>query len=149
MIGDASADYRNEQGYILEGPEFLSIFDGATGAALATVDYVPPRHPDTIHPTPEQIDERWGDDYGNRVDRFLACIAYLDGKQPSGNVPGYYTRTVLAAWNWRNGELSWSGYLTATMGHRRTGSMRDRGIMVSALEMWMMTEKTKLSMEAA
>lgn len=107
VIGDASADYRNEQGYILEGPEFLSIFDGATGAALATVDYVPPRHPDTIHPTPEQIDERWGDDYGNRVDRFLACIAYLDGKQPSLVMcRGYYTRTVLAAWNWRNGELS-------------------------------------------
>ena len=49
----------------------------------------------------------WGDDYGNRVDRFLACIAYLDGKCPSLVMcRGYYTRSVLAAWNWRDGKLS-------------------------------------------
>ena len=106
IIGDPDADYRNEDGYILAGPEFLTIFDGVTGAALATVNYIPPRHPETFHPTPGQIKEIWGDDYGNRVDRFLACIAYLDGKRPSLVVcRGYYTRTVLAAWNWRDGNL--------------------------------------------
>jgi rhamnogalacturonan endolyase len=96
-IGDAAADHRNERGYVLEGPEFLTVFDGRTGAALATVDYLPPRG-----------DVRsWGDDYGNRVDRFLACVAYLDGKRPSLVMcRGYYTRTVLAAWNWRDGKLS-------------------------------------------
>jgi len=25
----------------------------------------------------------WGDTYGNRVDRFTACVAYLDGQRPS------------------------------------------------------------------
>jgi rhamnogalacturonan endolyase len=40
------------------------------------------------------------------MDRFLACIAYLDGERPSLVMcRGYYTRTVLAAWNWRNGKL--------------------------------------------
>ncbi|MBN2592214.1 MAG: hypothetical protein JXA81_01815 [Sedimentisphaerales bacterium] len=107
VIGDADVDYRNSRGYILEGPEYLTIFDGLTGAALVTTDYIPPRHPDTLYPTPQQIEDIWGDDYGNRVDRFLACIAYLDGERPSLIMcRGYYTRTVLAAWNFRDGEFT-------------------------------------------
>ncbi len=107
VIGDPDADHRNENGYILAGPEFLTVFDGKTGAELATTDYIPPRHPDTQNPTPDQLDEVWGDGYGNRVDRFLACIAYLDGERPSLVMcRGYYTRTLLAAWNWRDGKLS-------------------------------------------
>lgn len=96
-IGDAQADHRNPQGLVLEGPEFVTIFDGRTGAALATADYVPPRGDVS----------RWGDDYGNRSERFLACVAYLDGERPSlVFCRGYYTRTVLAAWNWRDGRLN-------------------------------------------
>jgi rhamnogalacturonan endolyase len=96
-IGDASADYRNASGFILEGPEFLTVFDGATGKALATTAYIPPRG--------RAAD--WGDNRGNRVDRFLAAVAYLDGTRPSVIMcRGYYTRTVLAAWNWRDGALS-------------------------------------------
>ena len=96
-IGDPAADHRNAAGYVLEGPEFLSVFDGPTGAALATVDYIPPRGDVAA----------WGDNYGNRVDRFLACIAYLDGRRPSLVMcRGYYTRAVLAAWDWRDGKLT-------------------------------------------
>ena len=96
-IGDADADYRNSRGYILEGPEFLTIFDGQTGAEIVTTDYIPPRG---------NVSD-WGDDYGNRVDRFLACIAYLDGQRPSLVMcRGYYTRAVLAAWNFRDGKLT-------------------------------------------
>ncbi len=72
-IGSSSADYRNSSGYILSGPEYLTIFNGQTGAALATANYNPPRG--TV--------SDWGDSYGNRVDRFLACVAYLDGQRPS------------------------------------------------------------------
>ena len=97
VLGNPTADYRNQDGYILDGPEYLTIFDGRTGAALATTNYIPPRG---------RVAD-WGDNYGNRVDRFLACIAYLDGVRPSlVFCRGYYTRTVLAAWNWRNGTLS-------------------------------------------
>jgi rhamnogalacturonan endolyase len=97
VIGDATADYRNEQGYILEGPEYLTVFDGRSGMALASADYQPPRG---------KVGD-WGDDYGNRVDRFLASIAYLDGRRPSLVMcRGYYTRAVLAAWNWRDGKLT-------------------------------------------
>ncbi|HLU45583.1 MAG TPA: hypothetical protein VKZ67_11300, partial [Natronosporangium sp.] len=97
VIGDPDADYRNETGRVLAGPEFLTVFDGATGAALATTDYYPPRG--------DVCD--WGDCYGNRVDRFLAAVAYLDGERPSFVMTrGYYTRTVLAAYDWRDGEIT-------------------------------------------
>jgi autotransporter-associated beta strand protein len=94
---DPTADYRNSSGYILSGPEYLTIFNGQTGAAMVTTNYNPPRGNVSS----------WGDSYGNRVDRFLACIAYVDGVRPTLVMcRGYYTRTVLAAWNWRDGQLT-------------------------------------------
>ncbi|MEW7847608.1 rhamnogalacturonan lyase [Massilia aurea] len=97
VIGQANADYRNKDGYVLDGPEFLTVFDGRSGAALATTDYLPPRG----------ASKDWGDAYGNRVDRFLGGVAYLDGQQPSAVFArGYYTRAVLAAWDWRGGKLT-------------------------------------------
>lgn len=97
VIGDKNADYRNENGFILQGAEYLTIFNGQTGKAMQTIDYNPPRGDW----------QNWGDDKGNRADRFLACIAYLDGEYSSVVMcRGYYTRTVLAAYDWRNGELT-------------------------------------------
>ena len=107
VIGDSSKDYRNEKGYILSGPEYLTVFNGLTGAAIYTVDYNPPRHPSSLTPTTEELKSTWGDGYGNRMDRFLACIAYLDGIHPSLVMcRGYYTRTVLAAWDLKNKQLT-------------------------------------------
>ena len=97
VIGNANADYRNSGGWILDGPEFLTLFDGETGAILSTVNYVPLRG---------NVSD-WGDDYGNRVDRFLAGVAYLDGERPSLIMcRGYYTRIAIAAWDWRDGQLT-------------------------------------------
>jgi rhamnogalacturonan endolyase len=120
-IGDVSKDYRSLEvptdglqvkdasdrryGKVLAGPEYFTIFDGQTGAALATTDYIPGREPQ----------DGWGgiggnggtDANGNRVDRFLAGVAYLDGRLPSVIMArGYYGRTVLAAWDWRKGQLT-------------------------------------------
>ncbi len=106
VIGDARADHRNPAGYVLRGPEFLTAFDGRTGAIIDTVRYLPPRHPDTENPTAEQLKALWGDGYGNRVDRFNAGVASLDGRGVSVIMArGYYTRTVLAAWDLRGGKL--------------------------------------------
>jgi rhamnogalacturonan endolyase len=121
VIGDAAKDYRSlivptdgvqvlttsdaRYGKVLAGPEYFTVFDGRTGAALATADYDPGRAP---------LDG-WGgiggngnnDNNGNRADRFLAAVAYLDGRLPSVVMArGYYGRTVLAAWDWRNGQLT-------------------------------------------
>lgn len=97
VIGSASADHRNSSGYVLSGPEYFTVFDGQTGAIAATADYVPPRG--TV--------SSWGDSYGNRVDRFLAGTAYLDGVRPSIIMArGYYTRAVVVAWDYRDGKLT-------------------------------------------
>ena len=94
---NANADYRNASGYVLSGNEYLTMFDGLTGAELATVNYVPARG--TVN--------GWGDDYGNRVDRFLAGVAYLDGQHPSLiSARGYYTRTVIVAWDFEDGAFT-------------------------------------------
>ncbi|MDG4831988.1 cellulose binding domain-containing protein [Solwaraspora sp. WMMD1047] len=97
VIGSASADHRNSSGYVLAGPEYLTMFNGQTGAVASTVNYVPARGNVSS----------WGDSYGNRVDRFLAGTAYLDGQRPSLIMArGYYTRAVVAAWDFRNGSLT-------------------------------------------
>lgn len=97
VIGSSTADYRNSSGYVLSGPEFLTVFNGQTGKAMATADYVVPRG--TV--------SAWGDSYGNRVDRFLAGTAYINGSYPSIIMArGYYTRSVIVAWDYRNGALT-------------------------------------------
>lgn len=96
VIGNPDADYREKNGRILTGAEYLTVFSGETGEALYTTDYVPQRG--------NLMD--WGDERANRSDRFLACVAYLDGVRPSVVMcRGYYTRTVLAAFDWDGREL--------------------------------------------
>ncbi|KAF2327734.1 rhamnogalacturonan lyase [Flavobacterium daemonense] len=111
VVGDASKDWVDRDpnlgtyGKILKGPEYLSVFDGRTGKLVTTVDYIAERG-DLAG---------WGghggsggnDTKGNRIDRFTACIAYLDGIHPSVVMcRGYYGRTVLAAWDFKNGKLT-------------------------------------------
>ncbi|TMI97639.1 MAG: hypothetical protein E6H08_01815, partial [Bacteroidetes bacterium] len=69
VIGDSTKDFRNDKGYILSGPEYLTMFDGLTGEALSTIDFIPPRY-GKLTPTTEELKEMWGDGYGNRMDRF-------------------------------------------------------------------------------
>ncbi|WP_317616735.1 fibronectin type III domain-containing protein [Arthrobacter sp. NamB2] len=97
VIGDPAADHRNSSGHVLSGPEYLTVFDGATGAAVDTIDYIPARG---------DVGS-WGDTYGNRVDRFLAGVAYLDGEKPSVVFSrGYYTRAVIAAFDFDGTDLT-------------------------------------------
>ena len=100
--GDGRTDYRNMNkdqrtyGMILEGPEFLSVIDGQTGAELARAPFI--SRGDTYD---------FGDAEGNRVDRFLGGVGYFDGKLPSiVTCRGYYSKTVVEVWDYRNGKLS-------------------------------------------
>lgn len=102
IIGNPLADWRDTVrtsinfGRILTGPEFLTVFDGLTGEAVSTVDYLPGR---------EDL-RSWGDTNGNRGDRYLAAVAYLDGENPSVIMTrGYYERTALAAWDFKDKKL--------------------------------------------
>ncbi|MCQ2053986.1 MAG: carbohydrate-binding protein [Fibrobacter sp.] len=96
VIGDKNKDYRTTAGRIMSGNEFLTVFNGKTGAAVHTIDYWPGRN----------ITNNWGDTYGNRSERMLAAIAYLDGVHPSVvMVRGYYTNAYLAAYDFDGKEL--------------------------------------------
>lgn len=96
VIGNANKSYVNSEGRVLDGPEFLTLFEGATGKALDTIDF----------PVPRGKVSDWGDNYGNRVDRFNSAIAYLDGVHPTAVYGrGYYTRLTLSAVDVRNGKL--------------------------------------------
>ncbi|AYN02082.1 rhamnogalacturonan lyase [Chryseobacterium sp. 3008163] len=107
FIGDPTKNYVNENGMILSGQEYLTVFDGQTGAEISTVNYQVPRFGGSLNPTNEQMTETWGDAKGNRIDRFLGAVAYLDGKTPSVIMSrGYYTRTAIAAWDYKDKKLS-------------------------------------------
>lgn len=100
VIGDPAADYREHGkstlGRIMSGNEYLTIFNGRTGAAMKTIDYLPGRGENGS----------WGDTHANRSDRHLAAIAYLDGERPSVVMcRGYYTRATLAAYDWDGKDL--------------------------------------------
>lgn len=111
VIGDSTADYRNRAGRILDGPEYMTVFDGLTGRALDSKPYIPARG----------NLKAWGDDRGNRSERYLAGVGYLgnerkseektENKRDGKRVPsaifcrGYYTRTVIAAWDWDGKQL--------------------------------------------
>ncbi|GID91155.1 rhamnogalacturonan lyase [Amorphoplanes digitatis] len=91
------------QGFIVDGPEYLTVFEGLSGRELQTIHYKPGRHDDGL---------MWGDyamariEPGNRVDRFLSGVAYLDGRNPSVIFArGYYTRTTLVAYRWNGRRL--------------------------------------------
>lgn len=97
VIGNKNADYRNSSGYILSGNEYLTMFNGETGKAMKTINYEPARG---------NVSD-WGDKYGNRVDRFLCGVAYLDGKTPSLiECRGYYEKSMIVAYKWANGNFT-------------------------------------------
>ena len=80
--------------------QYLTIFDGETGAALYTTDYIP-------YDAAE--DQYWGDGRAkyNRSERYLAAVAYLDGVHPSIVMcRGYYHDSVIRAYTWDGTELT-------------------------------------------
>ena len=97
-------DYREKSGslagVVKSGPEYLTVFNGLTGAEINTIAYNPPR---TIHAMSKS---GWGDANGNRCERYLACVAYLDGQHPSAVFcRGYYTHAYLWAVDFDGKEL--------------------------------------------
>ncbi|XEC95099.1 rhamnogalacturonan lyase [Paenibacillus tarimensis] len=101
VIGDPEADWVNDGGHVVDGPEYISVFDGETGEVIDTIDYAFP-----VEKEKGDGGISWGDDFYNRSDRFLAAMAYLDGVTPSAIYGrGYYARTTFAAYSLVDGEL--------------------------------------------
>ncbi|MBQ8540516.1 MAG: hypothetical protein IJ435_03470 [Clostridia bacterium] len=99
VIGDGEKDWRDGNGRNLEGPLWVAVFEGATGKLLAKCDFDPQN-------VGRATFESFGDGYGNRSERYNACVAYLDGVTPHLVFQrGYYARTVVSAYTYKNGEI--------------------------------------------
>ena len=113
---DNTKDYRNNNGHVLEGPEYLTVFDGQTGRALHTTWYLPgragtgqknPNNGNTLMESGSELGKVssypngfWGDNYGNRSERYLAAVAYINGvdQRPCAIFcRGYYTQAYVWA----------------------------------------------------
>ncbi len=100
-----TADYRNSNGHVITGSEYLTVFDGKTGKAIHTINYNPPRSIRKF----DKSSEGWGDSYGGRSERYLAGVAYLDGvgKNPSAIFcRGYYTAAYVWAVDFDGSKLT-------------------------------------------
>lgn len=105
-----STDYRTSGGYLESGPEYLTVFDGRTGAAKYTTDYTPPYSVTS-----------WGDNYGNRGNRFLAAVGYFGNEDSDGRLlpsvvmcRGYYTKAYVIAYDWDGEKLTQRFYHQGT-----------------------------------
>lgn len=101
---NSTADYRG-YGRIVEGKEFLTVFNGETGVAMDTINLPTTRG--------SENGADYGDDFGNRSNRFVSDIAYLDGEKPYAiYLRGYYfgrngkQRTSIAGISWDGTALS-------------------------------------------
>jgi rhamnogalacturonan endolyase len=83
------------RGFVLQGPEYLSVYAGDTGREIAKVDWIE-----------RGQSEDWADHTGNRSSRHMLGVAYLDGKTPSLLVVrGTYGLMKVDAWTLHNGAL--------------------------------------------
>ena len=105
---DNNADYRGENGHVLAGPEYLTVFSGKDGHAVHTIFYNPNRA-FGVGGAPEYATSEWGDHGpGNRGERYLACVAFLGGAKENPSAVmcrGYYTRSYLWAVDFDGKEL--------------------------------------------
>lgn len=105
LIGEANQDHYTD-GHIGTGPEYLTMFNGETGVAMAT----------TTYPNTRGNLQDWGGNNSgrrlNRSNRFLAGVAYVNGETPSMIwARGYYDygddgQTKIAAVDWKDGQFT-------------------------------------------
>lgn len=98
---DPDKSYINSKGHIISGPEYLTVFNGLTGAEIHTIAYNPPRSAHAFSSS------GWGDSYGGRSERYLAAVAYLGGQGHSAVFcRGYYTHSYLWAVDFDGSKLT-------------------------------------------
>ncbi len=135
---DNSKDYRNSKGFVITGPEFLTVFNGQTGKAINTIWYQPNRGKEIRSSAAASL-ANWGkSDNGNRADRFLASVAYLGGQDENPSAVmcrGYYTYAYVWAVDYDGTKLSqrWLHQSTATDSYYLlTGDASNKATSVSS-----------------
>ncbi|KAB8139363.1 rhamnogalacturonan lyase [Gracilibacillus oryzae] len=103
VIGNPEDNGRwiNEGGHVVDGPEYVSVFNGDTGEVIDTIDFAFP-----VEKEKGDHGISWGDNFYNRADRFLSGVAYVNGKTPSAIYGrGYYARTGFVSYSLNDGKL--------------------------------------------
>ena len=111
---DNTKDWRNSSGKVTGGQEWLTVFNGETGEAIHTIYYNPNRNGGVGGEAgwTKNWDDRSGKtdkDYGNRGERYLAAVAYLDGPKSNPSavmLRGYYTYSYIWAVDFDGKELA-------------------------------------------
>ena len=102
MAGDdPTKSWKGSNGTQTSGPEYITVFNGTTGAELKTIKY------HTAYA--DESTTFWGDSKQNRSERYLAAIAWLDGedKNPSAIFArGYYSGCKIGAYDWDGENLT-------------------------------------------
>ena len=98
---------RSKTGHAWGGPEYLTAFDGLTGAIIDTTDYYPKVQGDV-----SGNQNWWGDATFNRADRFCGAVGYIPNPNNEEQaIPaaimqrGYYKRGAVAAYVLIDGKL--------------------------------------------
>ena len=96
---DDNGNSQKSNGHIGVGEEWVTVFDGVTGAELASVDYYPKFNV-------SDWDEGTASNKYNKGTRFKACVAFIDGVHPTAIFNrGYYTQSFFTAYNWNGKHL--------------------------------------------
>ncbi len=118
VVGDAERGATYEASWAalnagknLQGPLYVTAFDGTTGTIIDTTDYFLNNETGS-----QAVSLTFGDDFGNRSERYNGTIAYLDGVNPSVVFArGYYYgknisnpngRSAAAAYSLKNNKLT-------------------------------------------
>ncbi|MCR5819423.1 MAG: hypothetical protein K6F94_00525 [Bacteroidaceae bacterium] len=98
---DPNVNLKSDRGKQDHGSEYISLFDGITGAELKTIKY------HTAYA--DETTSFWGDSKQNRSERYLAAIAWLDGEDANPSAifaRGYYSGCKIGAYDWDGEELT-------------------------------------------
>ncbi|MBR4534195.1 MAG: hypothetical protein IKO85_06645 [Bacteroidaceae bacterium] len=98
---DPNANLKSGRGKQDQGSEYITVFDGMTGAELKTIKY------HTAYG--EESTSFWGDSNQNRSERYLAAIAWLDGEEANPSAifaRGYYSGCKIGAYDWDGENLT-------------------------------------------
>ncbi|GAA6258503.1 rhamnogalacturonan lyase [Bacteroides sp. f07] len=97
-------------GLIFDGPEYISIVNGQ-GIEVGRTNNIPRGGEGSNYERAKYWHNYWGDDYGNRMDRFFIGAAYLDGIPENGikkaNPSVIITRGIYR--NWQVWALDFNG----------------------------------------
>ena len=94
-LAPLSPDYRDPDGRVQRGPEYLAILNGLTGEVIDKAPWPERAAPDPVG------------DYNHYASRNQIALAYLDGKTPCAIVErGTYGKMIVDAWCLKDGKMT-------------------------------------------